>query len=48
MSIHLLIFAGEKQIANLTEEQRWILQFFGASVRDIISFVKNLQNTGCN
>lgn len=30
MSIHLLTIAGVKQIANLTDERRWILQFFGA------------------
>lgn len=30
MSIHLLTLAGVKQITNLTDERRWILQFLGA------------------
>jgi hypothetical protein len=30
MSIHLVTVAGVKQIANLTDERLWILQFFGA------------------
>ena len=30
MSIHLVTLAGVKQIANLTDERRWILQFLGA------------------
>lgn len=33
MSIHLLTIAGVKQIANLTDERRWILQFLGAPCR---------------
>ena len=33
MSIHLVTIAQIKQIANLTEERRWILQFFGAPCR---------------
>lgn len=31
MSIYLVIVAGVKQIANLTDERRWILQFFQMS-----------------
>lgn len=30
MSIHLVTFAGVKQIVNLTDERRWILHFLGA------------------
>lgn len=30
MSIHLVTIANVKQIANLTDERRWILQFLGA------------------
>lgn len=30
MSIHLVTIAGIKQIANLTDERYWILQFLGA------------------
>ena len=30
-SIHLLMMNEEKQISNLTEERRWILQFLGSS-----------------
>jgi transposase len=30
MSIHLVTLAGVKQIVNLTDERRWILQFLGA------------------
>jgi transposase len=33
MSIHLLTLADVKQIANLTDERRWILQFLGAPCR---------------
>jgi transposase len=33
MSIHLVTLAGLKQIANLTDERRWILQFLGAPCR---------------
>lgn len=33
MSIHLVTIAGVKQIANLTDERRWILQFLGAPSR---------------
>ncbi|MBE9003228.1 IS1634 family transposase [Nostoc sp. LEGE 12447] len=33
MSIHLITIAGIKQIANLTDERRWILQFLGAPCR---------------
>ena len=33
MSIHLLTFACLKQISNLSEQQCWILQFFGAPCR---------------
>ncbi len=33
MSIHLVTIAQIKQIANLTEEPCWILQFFGAPCR---------------
>ena len=31
MSIHLLTLASLKQISNLSEHRRWILQFFRAS-----------------
>lgn len=33
MSIHLVTVAQIKQIANLTHERQWILQFFGAPCR---------------
>lgn len=33
MSIYLLTIANVKQIANLTVERRWILQFLGAPCR---------------
>ncbi len=33
MSIHLVTIANVKQIANLTDERRWILQFLGAPYR---------------
>ena len=33
MSIHLVTVAQIKQIANLTQERHWILQFFGAPCR---------------
>lgn len=33
MSIHLVTTANGKQIANLTDERRWILQFLGAPSR---------------
>lgn len=33
MSIHLVTIAQIKQIANLTHERQWILQFFGAPCR---------------
>lgn len=33
MSIHLVTIAQTKQIANLTLERSWILQFFGAPCR---------------
>lgn len=33
MSIHLVTIAGIKQISNLTDERRWILQFLGAPCR---------------
>jgi transposase len=33
MSIHLVTIAKVKQIANLTDERRWILQFLGAPCR---------------
>ncbi|CDN15423.1 hypothetical protein RintRC_6138 [Richelia intracellularis] len=29
MSIHLLTFPSLKQISNLSQEQYWIIQFFG-------------------
>lgn len=32
-SIHLVMINGAKQIANLTEERQWLLQFLGASCR---------------
>ncbi|WP_100896929.1 hypothetical protein [Nostoc flagelliforme] len=35
-----------KQIANLTHERQWILQFFGAPCRNIIFFLTNLRNVG--
>jgi transposase len=33
MSIHLVTIASVKQIANLTDERCWILQFLGAPCR---------------
>ncbi len=33
MSIHLVTLSGFQYIANLTDERRWILQFFGAPCR---------------
>lgn len=33
MLIHLVTIANVKQIANLTDERRWILQFLGAPCR---------------
>ncbi len=33
MSIHLVTIAQTKQIANLTQERSWILQFFGSPCR---------------
>ncbi|ABA20307.1 transposase, IS4 family [Trichormus variabilis ATCC 29413] len=33
MSIHLVTLSGFEYIANLTDERRWILQFFGAPCR---------------
>ena len=31
--VHLLLVTGVKQIANLTEERRWILRFFSRACR---------------
>nr|WP_267921658.1 IS1634 family transposase [Nostoc favosum] len=49
MSIHLVTIANVKQIANLTDERRWILQFLGAPCRKYYrTYLRNLQNLGCN
>jgi hypothetical protein len=49
MSIHLLTVDGAKHVTNLTTERLWILQFFGAPCRQILSpFLIYLRNAGYN